>query len=179
MLCFCATKYFKITRIVLVFLAAILSSTSAGSFRQNINLNSRPREPVSSKANITFVALLPRAVFRYTRAYNKALDTAANYINKRSSRFNFTDTFAISTHVVPMDLTASPLTVLETLCDKVLPLNTTAVSYMTNSPVYGTNAATAQYVLQLIGYMGIPVIAWNVDNVGLEQVSLFSILIRL
>ncbi|XP_055944926.1 glutamate receptor ionotropic, NMDA 2B-like [Argiope bruennichi] len=68
-----------------------------------------------------------------------------------------------------MALAASPLNVLKTLCDKVLPHNVTAIIYMTNSPVYGSNAASAQYMLQLTGYLGLPVIAWNVDNVGLEQ----------
>ena len=35
---------------------------------------------------------------------------------------------------------------------------------------YGRSTASSQYLLQLAGYLGIPVIAWNADNSGLERV---------
>lgn len=44
---------------------------------------------------------------------------------------------------------------------------------MTNSEIWGSNAASAQYLLQLTSYLGMPVIAWNADNIGLDQVSDF------
>lgn len=40
-----------------------------------------------------------------------------------------------------------------------------------NYEKYGRSTASAQYFLQLAGYLGIPVIAWNADNSGLERVS--------
>lgn len=40
-----------------------------------------------------------------------------------------------------------------------------------NYEQYGRSTASAQYFLQLAGYLGIPVIAWNADNSGLERVS--------
>ncbi|KFM66422.1 hypothetical protein X975_23391, partial [Stegodyphus mimosarum] len=43
----------------------------------------------------------------------------------------------------------------------MLPENVVAILYLTNAEVYGSNAASAQYLLQLTGYLGIPVIAWN------------------
>ena len=36
---------------------------------------------------------------------------------------------------------------------------------------YGRSTASSQYLLQLAGYLGIPVIAWNADNSGLEKVN--------
>lgn len=41
-----------------------------------------------------------------------------------------------------------------------------------NYEQYGRSTASAQYFLQLAGYLGIPVIAWNADNSGLERVSI-------
>lgn len=38
-----------------------------------------------------------------------------------------------------------------------------------NYEQYGPSTASAQYFLQLAGYLGIPVIAWNADNSGLER----------
>lgn len=40
-----------------------------------------------------------------------------------------------------------------------------------NYEQYGRSTASAQYFLQLAGYLGIPVIAWNADNSGLERVG--------
>ena len=39
---------------------------------------------------------------------------------------------------------------------------------------YGRSTASSQYLLQLAGYLGIPVIAWNADNSGLEKVREFQ-----
>lgn len=46
-----------------------------------------------------------------------------------------------------------------------------AILYLMNYEKYGRSTASAQYFLQLAGYLGIPVIAWNADNSGLERVS--------
>ena len=46
-----------------------------------------------------------------------------------------------------------------------------AILFLTNYEAYGRETASAQYFLQLAGYLGIPVIAWNADNSGLEKVS--------
>ena len=61
--------------------------------------------------------------------------------------------------------------ILDTLCDTFLPQNVSAILYVTKDETYGRNTASSQYFLQLVGYLGIPVIAWNADNSGLEQVS--------
>ena len=43
-------------------------------------------------------------------------------------------------------------------------------------PSYGQSVASTQYFLQLAAYLGIPVIAWNPDNSGLEKVKNFIFL---
>lgn len=55
----------------------------------------------------------------------------------------------------------------------MLPGNASAIVFLTNSHTYGASTASWQYFLQLAGYLGIPVIAWNADNSGLEQVRVF------
>jgi len=51
-----------------------------------------------------------------------------------------------------------------------------AILFLTNYEAYGRETASAQYFLQLAGYLGIPVIAWNADNSGLEKVSKISLI---
>lgn len=50
-------------------------------------------------------------------------------------------------------------------------MNVSSILYLMNYEKYGRSTASAQYFLQLAGYLGIPVIAWNADNSGLERVS--------
>lgn len=91
----------------------------------------------------------------------------------RNAKFNFAKYKKyLKPLIVPLPLDPSPTVVLNALCNQMLPANVTSILYLTNAEVYGSNAASAQYLLQLTGYLGIPVIAWNADNIGLEKVSL-------
>ena len=45
-----------------------------------------------------------------------------------------------------------------------------AILYFTNTEKFGRITAASQYFLQMAGFLGIPVIAWNADNAGLESV---------
>ena len=45
------------------------------------------------------------------------------------------------------------------------------ILYLTDTEKYGRSTAASQYFLQLAGYLGIPVIAWNADNSGLQPVT--------
>ena len=64
--------------------------------------------------------------------------------------------------------------ILDNLCKDFLEKNVTTIVYLTNSELFGRSTASSQYFLQLASYLGIPVIAWNADNSGLERrVSLF------
>jgi len=60
--------------------------------------------------------------------------------------------------------------ILNSLCNEFLKANVSAILYLLNYEKYGRSTASAQYFLQLAGYLGIPVIAWNADNSGLERV---------
>lgn len=59
--------------------------------------------------------------------------------------------------------------VLDLLCSQV-EKGSSAIIYLTETEKYGRSTASSQYLLQLAGYLGIPVIAWNADNSGLEKV---------
>ena len=45
-----------------------------------------------------------------------------------------------------------------------------AILYFTNTEQFGRTTAASQYFLQMASFLGIPVIAWNADNAGLESV---------
>ena len=59
--------------------------------------------------------------------------------------------------------------ILDSLCQDFLPRNVSAILYLTNSELFGRSTASSQYFLQLASYLGIPVVAWNADNSGLER----------
>ena len=59
--------------------------------------------------------------------------------------------------------------ILDNLCETFLEKNVTTILYLTNSELFGRSTASSQYFLQLASYLGIPVIAWNADNSGLER----------
>ena len=72
-----------------------------------------------------------------------------------------------STSIKNLSLSLSEI--LDNLCDKFLRHNVTTILYLTNSELFGRSTASSQYFLQLASYLGIPVIAWNADNSGLER----------
>lgn len=61
--------------------------------------------------------------------------------------------------------------ILDTMCKDFLQANVTAIVYLVNYETFGRSTASAQYFLQLAGYLGIPVISWNADNSGLERTA--------
>lgn len=61
--------------------------------------------------------------------------------------------------------------ILNTMCKDFLHANVSAIIYLMNYEQYGRSTASAQYFLQLAGYLGIPVISWNADNSGLERTA--------
>lgn len=72
-------------------------------------------------------------------------------------------------HFEWITLNPSPTAILNILCETFLHANVSAILYMMNYEQYGRSTASAQYFLQLAGYLGIPVISWNADNSGLER----------
>lgn len=61
--------------------------------------------------------------------------------------------------------------ILDILCNTFIKKNVSMILYMTNNENYGSNTASSQYLMQLAGYLRIPVIAWNADSSGLMQVT--------
>ena len=46
-----------------------------------------------------------------------------------------------------------------------------AILYLSSAEKFGQSTAATQYFLKMAGFLGIPVIAWNADNTGLEKVE--------
>lgn len=54
--------------------------------------------------------------------------------------------------------------ILDSLCKEFLAVNVSAILYLMNHEQYGRSTASAQYFLQLAGYLGIPVSFFNSLN---------------
>ncbi|XP_035722367.1 glutamate receptor ionotropic, NMDA 2B-like isoform X7 [Vespa mandarinia] len=128
--------------------------------------------------NLTIGLVVPHTNFG-AREYTKAINRVVNNLHKGQAakirgqtRFTFLDKYVFTPHQVKntmLRLTPSPTAILDSLCKDFLSLNVSAILYLMNYEQYGRSTASAQYFLQLAGYLGIPVIAWNADNSGLER----------
>uniref|UniRef100_A0A2S2QKY9 Glutamate n=1 Tax=Sipha flava TaxID=143950 RepID=A0A2S2QKY9_9HEMI len=118
--------------------------------------------------------LVPKTSFG-VRGYLRAIHDAMHGINKaykKNHTMNFSKLYEFEAQNVRyrmMSLTPSPTAILDSLCKEFLTMNVSAILYLMNYEKYGRSTASAQYFLQLAGYLGIPVIAWNADNSGLER----------
>src|SRR6218665_779181 len=118
--------------------------------------------------NVTFFIIF---VYLLSLLLAQRLQDAVETLTKsRARKFAFTSRYQIvQAQVVPLQLDPNPTEVLQTICSQLLVKNVSTILYMTNAEIWGSNAASAQYLLQLTTYLGIPVIAWNDDNMGLGQ----------
>ncbi|XP_076334851.1 glutamate receptor ionotropic, NMDA 2B-like isoform X2 [Tachypleus tridentatus] len=132
------------------------------------------------KQDIYSGAILPHSTFTSVkRTYNRRLSDALQSL-KKGQPLNINKYFNIKfPKVVQMSLNPSPTEILSKLCDDLLSNDVIAVLYLTNSDFFGSNAASVQYFLQLSGYLGLPVIAWNADNFGVEQQVSDSLILQL
>ena len=139
-------------------------------------MQSNPPDSQDFVEKITLGAIFPTtALITIKRSYYKKISDAVTSLISGRMNFSFPTKYLLAqAQVVLMPLSPSPNEILENVCNQLLVKNVTAVIYMTNSEIYSSNAASAQYLMQLINYYGIPMIAWNADNVGLEQVSIFA-----
>jgi len=107
----------------------------------------------------------------YSKAVSKTL--AEMQRGKRTGDFSHIDEkmdFGLSqVHRIMMKVNPSPTEILFNLCDNFLRKNVSTILYLTNSELFGRSTASSQYFLQLASYVGVPVIAWNADNSGLER----------
>ncbi|XP_065211910.1 glutamate receptor ionotropic, NMDA 2B isoform X2 [Planococcus citri] len=120
--------------------------------------------------NLTVALILPKTSFG-ARGYTRAIYNAVNSLQKaRGPKPQFIHAYgAPQVRHEMMSLTPSPTEILSSLCKIFLPMNVSSILYLMNYEKYGRSTASAQYFLQLAGYLGIPVIAWNADNSGLER----------
>lgn len=162
--------------LTLLLLLVTVDARRGGGFK--VGGGTRGRRPTRRPAiltdadavNVTFGAILPYSNLKTVRrGYSKRISDA---VDKVSGSFTFVRGIRISqAKVALLAVNPSPEEILSNLCDQLLERRVAAILYMTNSEVYGHNAPSAQYLMQLTGYLGIPVIAWNADNTGLQQVS--------
>jgi hypothetical protein len=153
-------------------------STSERRLFELISRQSSVQEFAQGIQKITIGAILPKTALKTViRAYQKRLQDAVESLTSprgTGTYFNFTAHFQIAhAQMILLSVNPSPTEIFNALCDQLLPQRISAILYMSNSDVIGHNAASAQHLMQLTGYFGIPVIAWNPDNIGLEQVSTF------
>ncbi|KAF2368868.1 Receptor ligand binding region [Trinorchestia longiramus] len=165
--------------IILMLLILTLGGSDANLF-ENHDLTAQGvygdgMYPIHEQKDINVGLILPHTVFN-VRMYRKNINTALNHFPRQFGEYSF----AFSNVVQEMfHLTPSPTNILDTLCDSFLPKHISAILYVTNDETYGRNTASSQYFLQLAGYLGIPVIAWNADNSGLEQASQTGLILQL
>ncbi|XP_042885281.1 glutamate receptor ionotropic, NMDA 2B-like, partial [Penaeus japonicus] len=126
---------------------------------------------LEGKTKLSIGIVLPHSTFR-KRRYESAITTAIMNMKRHSElqevmqKYHFTSREVIMSN---MFASSSPTKILHTLCEEFLPRNVSAILYLFNSEYYGRSTASVQYFFQLAGYLGIPVIAWNADNSGLER----------
>uniref|UniRef100_A0AAN0LJ18 Glutamate ionotropic [NMDA] receptor 2B n=1 Tax=Polyphagotarsonemus latus TaxID=1204166 RepID=A0AAN0LJ18_9ACAR len=131
---------------------------------------------------ITLGAILPKSSFKTVlRSYQKRLQNAVeDLMSSKNNVFHFLQRFHITqARLVLLSLNPTPSEILEALCNQLLPHNVSTIIYMSNSDTYENNPASALYLMQLTSYLGIPVIAWNPDNIGLEQRVSNSLMLQL
>ncbi|XP_029052449.1 glutamate ionotropic receptor NMDA type subunit 2 isoform X4 [Osmia lignaria lignaria] len=132
-----------------------------------------PHSSDANQYNITYLRvgmMVPHMSFK-VREYTKAVTSAVHSLQKstRSPKLKLFERYDIHVKVAMKAMTPSPTAILDSLCEEFLPMNVSAILYLMNYEQYGRSTASAQYFLQLAGYLGIPVIAWNADNSGLER----------
>ncbi|XP_034944082.1 glutamate receptor ionotropic, NMDA 2B [Chelonus insularis] len=155
--------------------AAFTTTTSTTTTTPLPHFTHAPQLPTSggSSQNISYLKVgmvVPFKTFGF-REYKKAALTAISALQRstRGPRLGLFDRYDIHVDITMKELTPSPTAILKSLCNEFLTGNVSAILYLMNYETYGRSTASAQYFLQLAGYLGIPVIAWNADNSGLER----------
>lgn len=108
------------------------------------------------------------------REYLRAINSAVTGLGKRGQKLTFLKDHEFNPaniHFESITLNPSPTAILNILCKQFLQANVSAILYMMNYEQYGRSTASAQYFLQLAGYLGIPVISWNADNSGKRDLN--------
>ncbi|XP_021929353.1 glutamate receptor ionotropic, NMDA 2B-like [Zootermopsis nevadensis] len=155
-------------RIVLVLLALLVSVNTAAP-KSRIGSGMRKSGMLQRYLKrVTFGILLPHSTFRQRKYNSTVLATLATY-HKARPQYTLARKYNVTYSVAMVGRKPSPTQILNNLCKVFIASNVSAILFLTNYEAYGRETASAQYFLQLAGYLGIPVIAWNADNSGLER----------
>ncbi|CAM1303375.1 GRIN2B (predicted) [Pycnogonum litorale] len=121
----------------------------------------------AEKQKVTFGVIVPNSPFLMKK---QQIRIAREYYGiKNERKFKYTRFYDLTTPAAEvMAINPSPNDVIRALCDQLIGNNIAALLYISKSDLYVKNLASAQYLLQLTGHLGIPVIAWNADNSGLD-----------
>ncbi|ODN03704.1 Glutamate receptor ionotropic, NMDA 2B, partial [Orchesella cincta] len=120
--------------------------------------------------------ILPYTIYQrrgYIRQVNYALN---NFKRQHSSEQVFSSFFNISElqkHVVirMISFSPSPQDIETAVCEITSSKTVSAIIYLNNNEMYTNATATSQYLFQLAGRLGLPVIAWNADNSGFQRIN--------
>ncbi|XP_031364187.1 glutamate receptor ionotropic, NMDA 2B isoform X6 [Apis dorsata] len=163
---------------ILAILGALVASADCGWRSTILESKLASRRWNGTSPEMTIGLIVPHTNFgrrEYTKAVNRTVGGLRKSYGRskgQSKLYSFLDKYNFTQHSVQlsmMRLTPSPTEILKSLCNDFLPKNVSAILYLMNYETYGRSTASAQYFLQLAGYLGIPVIAWNADNSGLER----------
>ncbi|XP_058806932.1 glutamate receptor ionotropic, NMDA 2D-like isoform X6 [Phymastichus coffea] len=167
------SKLLNISRVVRPLLTTSMTSTTIPLSYASVSPESQGSAEFSNGTKMLKVGLaVPYKSFGY-REYTKAVSRVVTALQKSTKRPNLGlfQHYDIFVKVAMQELTPSPMNILNSLCKEFLSLNVSAILYLMNYEQYGRSTASTQYFLQLAGYLGIPVIAWNADNSGLERIG--------
>ncbi|XP_073998122.1 glutamate ionotropic receptor NMDA type subunit 2 isoform X3 [Rhodnius prolixus] len=150
--------------------SSLAASPTAASSSTLPTLPPPPPAPPIGPRHLHVGLVVPYKSFA-VRDYNKAVSQARTSIMRttRGPQLSSFKTYELQVRMTMKQLTPSPTAILNSLCKEFLSVNVSAILYLMNYEKYGRSTASAQYFLQLAGYLGIPVIAWNADNSGLER----------
>ncbi|XP_039500788.1 glutamate receptor ionotropic, NMDA 2B isoform X1 [Drosophila santomea] len=150
----------------------ILDTRSCQGLRLTNGGGSLSKGAAANKEQLNIGLIAPHTNFG-KREYLRSINNAVTGLTKtRGAKLTFLKDYSFeqkNIHFDMMSLTPSPTAILSTLCKEFLRVNVSAILYMMNNEQFGHSTASAQYFLQLAGYLGIPVISWNADNSGLER----------
>ncbi|XP_017062954.1 glutamate receptor ionotropic, NMDA 2B isoform X2 [Drosophila eugracilis] len=158
--------------LLLALLLLILDSRTCHGLRLTNGGSSLTKGAAANKEQLNIGLIAPHTNFG-KREYLRSINNAVTGLTKtRGAKLTFLKDYSFeqkNIHFDMMSLTPSPTAILSTLCKEFLRVNVSAILYMMNNEQFGHSTASAQYFLQLAGYLGIPVISWNADNSGLER----------
>ncbi|EGI68455.1 Glutamate [NMDA] receptor subunit epsilon-2 [Acromyrmex echinatior] len=152
---------------VLLMVGVLVVASSRDGLKSSIGQTDHQKlmRSNTSLPKLSIGLIVPHTSFgvrEYTRAINKAVLNLykGHGRTKGQSRFSFLDKYEFTPSQVNstmMKLTPSPTAILDSLCKDFLSVNVSAILYLMNYEQYGRSTASAQYFLQLAGYLGIPV----------------------